>query len=144
MDLSNNYFRGEIKDDFIASMVIEDLNLENNLFWGAIPSSLSTVSSLTSLRLNLNRFDGNVPESLCDLRMFDEAGLREGLVVLEADCLPRRGITDNNCSCCTECCDRIAMSCLANDNPQVAVTQIDPICLASLPWDRLNGILPSV
>ena len=124
-------------------MALEDLNLENNLFWGLIPSSLSSVDSLVSVRLNLNRFDGDVPDTICGLRLFDEGGFREGLVVLEADCYLNRGFIANNCSCCTECCDRTAMTCLVVDTSPIAA-EPGPTCVELFRWDRLNGVIPSI
>ena len=142
VDLSINNFRGEISNTFTPISSIIDLNLESNLFRGPIPSSFSRLSSLESLRLQLNKFDGLVPQGICSLRG-SENGYRTGLLTLGADCLSNSGITDNLCTCCTDCCDRNLGSCQSVDDSMFQEVS-NLACEDAFRWDSETGEVTTV
>ena len=143
VNLSSNSFRGEIQDSFSPSSSLVELNLESNAFTGPIPSSFESISGLISLRLQLNWFNGVVPEAICSLRAF-ENGYRSGLQTLGADCLPNRGITDNLCTCCTDCCDRNSGDCQSVDDSLVFQEGFHSVCDSPFRWDSQSGEVTTV
>eukprot|EP00977_Amphora_coffeiformis_P012333 scaffold3043_cov180-Amphora_coffeaeformis.AAC.25 len=98
IDLSKNDFSGTLQDRFdetgLNSLIV--LSLDNNQFSGTIPQSLEKLG-VSIVSIFYNNFTGPVPEGLCN-----KVG-PTGLVFLEADC--DGDPPDNECSCCTYCCD---------------------------------------
>ncbi|KAH9659672.1 LRRNT 2 domain-containing protein [Citrus sinensis] len=63
LQLSKNYFSGDIPDCWMNWPELEMLNLGNNNLTGSIPTSIGTSRSLRSLNLRNNRLSGFIPES---------------------------------------------------------------------------------
>lgn len=141
MDLSSNRFIGSIRDSFSESMALTDLNLERNTFTGLIPFTLSNLPELYSLRLQYNRFSGPVPDEICNLREVVD-GFRQGLSILEANCLSGR-TTDNPCSCCTTCCNPSLGECEETDDTPFPVENSSSIpdnCVGgTYQWNSESG-----
>ncbi|CAI0447551.1 unnamed protein product [Linum tenue] len=67
LDMSNNYFRGEIPDAIGELGSLLFLNLSHNNFVGPIPSSLGNMRELESLDLSSNRLSRKIPSQLTSL-----------------------------------------------------------------------------
>lgn len=64
LDLSNNYFHGEIPKSLGRLRFIQFLNLSHNQLTGHIPSSLENLTTLEVLDLSSNQLVGGIPEQL--------------------------------------------------------------------------------
>ncbi|KAF8407174.1 hypothetical protein HHK36_006300 [Tetracentron sinense] len=65
IDLSNNYFDGELQENIGGILPnLEYLNLSRNALKGDIPSSIGDMRKLISLDLSNNNFSGEIPEHL--------------------------------------------------------------------------------
>ncbi|XP_042484236.1 receptor like protein 22-like [Macadamia integrifolia] len=67
IDLSNNYFKGEIPDTLGNLKALKVLNLSGNSLTGQIPFSLGNLSELESLDLSRNKLSGKIPRQLTSL-----------------------------------------------------------------------------
>ncbi|KAG5089433.1 hypothetical protein GLYMA_01G169500v4 [Glycine max] len=67
LDLSNNYFSGQIPYSFSNLTRLSRLSLSSNSFSGEIPSSLGTLSNLQELYLDNNNLRGTIPQSFDNL-----------------------------------------------------------------------------
>ncbi|KAL6890242.1 hypothetical protein ACP4OV_009005 [Aristida adscensionis] len=67
IDLSSNYFTGEIPEELATFDALMNLNLSRNLFSGNIPEKIGTMQSLESLDLSRNKLSGEIPASLSNL-----------------------------------------------------------------------------
>ncbi|KAK3404325.1 hypothetical protein EUGRSUZ_K00632, partial [Eucalyptus grandis] len=67
IDLSRNFFKGEIPNVIGDLKGLQGLNLSNNFFSGHIPSSLGNLTALESLDLSLNKLSGQIPQKLLEL-----------------------------------------------------------------------------
>ncbi|CAK7334403.1 unnamed protein product [Dovyalis caffra] len=63
LDLSNNYFYGQIPESVSNLSQMSRLGLSRNLFSGEIPTSIGSLSSLEELYLDNNNLQGNIPAS---------------------------------------------------------------------------------
>ncbi|XP_031104118.1 receptor-like protein 9DC3 [Ipomoea triloba] len=64
LDLSNNYFHGEIPKSLGWLRLIRFLNLSHNQLTGNIPSSLGNLTFLEALDLSSNKLVGEIPKQL--------------------------------------------------------------------------------
>ncbi|XP_056162962.1 receptor-like protein 6 [Syzygium oleosum] len=67
IDLSSNFFKGEIPSVIGDLKGLQGLNLSNNFFTGHIPSSLGNLTALESLDLSMNKLSGQIPQNLTEL-----------------------------------------------------------------------------
>ncbi|KAK3404331.1 hypothetical protein EUGRSUZ_K00640 [Eucalyptus grandis] len=67
IDLSSNFFKGEIPSVIGDLKGLQGLNLSNNSLSGHIPSSLGNLTALESLDLSLNKLSGRIPQKLIEL-----------------------------------------------------------------------------
>ncbi|XP_030518791.2 receptor-like protein 7 [Rhodamnia argentea] len=67
IDLSSNFFEGEIPSAIGDLKGMQGLNLSNNFLSGHIPSSLGNLTALESLDLSRNKLSGQIPEKLTEL-----------------------------------------------------------------------------
>jgi hypothetical protein len=63
LDLSNNYFYGQIPESLSNLTQLRRLGLSRNLLYGEIPTSIGSLSSLEALYLDNNNLQGNIPAS---------------------------------------------------------------------------------
>ncbi|CAH1449616.1 unnamed protein product [Lactuca virosa] len=67
IDISSNYFEGEIPLSLQDLQGLESLNLSNNRFTGPILPSLGYLTNLESLDLSQNQLSGEIPHQLLQL-----------------------------------------------------------------------------
>ncbi|KAK7309328.1 hypothetical protein RJT34_05960 [Clitoria ternatea] len=67
LDLSNNYFSGNIPDSLSNLTHLRRLSLSANSFSGELPSSLTSLSNLQDLYLDNNKLIGTIPQSFNNL-----------------------------------------------------------------------------
>ncbi|KAB5547566.1 hypothetical protein DKX38_010972 [Salix brachista] len=63
LDLSNNFFYGQIPESVSNLTQLSRLGLSRNMFSGEIPTSIGSLSSLEELYLDNNNLQGNIPAS---------------------------------------------------------------------------------
>ncbi|TKY55867.1 Leucine-rich repeat receptor protein kinase MSP1 [Spatholobus suberectus] len=68
LDLSNNFFSGQIPESLSNLTRLARLGLSKNSFTGPIPSSIGSLSNLQELYLDNNNLQGTVPVSFNRLR----------------------------------------------------------------------------
>lgn len=77
-NISNNNFVGPIEANLCHNASnVETVDLSNNYFSGEVPASIAKCSSLRQLFLNGNHLSGNLPEGIFELRNLQELQLRE-------------------------------------------------------------------
>ncbi|KAF8007439.1 hypothetical protein BT93_K1447 [Corymbia citriodora subsp. variegata] len=67
IDLSSNFFEGEIPSAIGDLRGLQGLNLSKNFFIGQIPSSLGNLTALESFDLSWNNLSGQIPQKLTEL-----------------------------------------------------------------------------
>lgn len=67
IDLSSNYFTGEIPEDIATLDAIQSLNISRNYFSRNVPKNIGAMQRLESLDLSWNNLAGEIPSSLSDL-----------------------------------------------------------------------------
>ncbi|XP_019158228.1 PREDICTED: receptor-like protein 12 [Ipomoea nil] len=75
LDLSNNWFHGNVPEEIgeLKSLIV--LNLSRNVFDGRIPTSLEELSQLESLDFSQNKFSGMIPPQLTSLTFLEVLNL---------------------------------------------------------------------
>ncbi|KAF7809690.1 putative LRR receptor-like serine/threonine-protein kinase [Senna tora] len=68
LDVSNNYFSGQIPESLSNLTRLRRLALSGNSFTGEIPSSIGSLSNLEELYLDNNNLEGPIPSSLNKLK----------------------------------------------------------------------------
>ncbi|RDY07715.1 MDIS1-interacting receptor like kinase 1, partial [Mucuna pruriens] len=71
LDLSNNYFSGQISDSLSNLTRLRRLILSSNSFSGEIPPSLGTLSHLEELYLDNNNLRGTIPGGFNNLKRLE-------------------------------------------------------------------------
>ena len=77
IDLSNNWFYGEIPNSVGNLKGLIVLKLSNNSFMGHIPSSLGNLTALESLDLSQNQLSGEIPQQLIGLTSLEYLNLSQ-------------------------------------------------------------------
>ncbi|XP_030519818.2 receptor-like protein 9DC3 [Rhodamnia argentea] len=67
LDLSHNFFQGDIPGVFGYLHSLKGLNLSHNHLTGSIPATLGSLTNLEALDLSSNKLNGEVPRVLGDL-----------------------------------------------------------------------------
>ncbi|KAF8034780.1 hypothetical protein BT93_C0945 [Corymbia citriodora subsp. variegata] len=67
IDLSSNFFEGDIPGAIGDLRGLQGLNLSNNFLTGHIPPSLGNLTALESLDLSRNNLSGEIPQKLIEL-----------------------------------------------------------------------------
>ncbi|KAF3784206.1 putative LRR receptor-like serine/threonine-protein kinase [Nymphaea thermarum] len=67
VDLSNNYFEGEISEEIGDLEGLQQLRISNNKLKGSIPKGIGALIHLESLDLSHNYLSGEIPEELTTL-----------------------------------------------------------------------------
>ncbi|XP_057796593.1 receptor-like protein 33 [Salvia miltiorrhiza] len=75
IDVSGNYFSGEIPECIGNLNSLRYLNMSRNGLTGKIPSSLGSVKALESLDLSSNRLSGEIPRQLTELNFLSALNL---------------------------------------------------------------------
>lgn len=99
LDIQNNHLAGHIPDAIGELDELRYLSLDGNNFSGTIPDVFHNLVHLERAYLNFNDFNGAMAPSLCLLREDGE------LEDLWSDC----GGYPITCTCCTVCCDMVAV-----------------------------------
>ena len=81
IDLSNNWFYGEISNSVGNLKGLIVLNLSNNSFMGHVPSSLGNLNELESLDLSQNELSGEIPQQLLRLTFLEYLNLSHNQLV---------------------------------------------------------------
>ena len=114
--LANNRFNGTLDPGIATSCGnLRRFEVDNNEFTGPIPD-FSSCPQLNTFEVNLNKFEGEVPFDICKLKTSD------GLTILNADCLAYP--PQNECKCCTACCDSSTRVCEASVSSQLRQRQL--------------------
>ncbi|TKY70447.1 Receptor protein 12 [Spatholobus suberectus] len=71
LDVSHNYFSGQIPDSFSNLTRLRRLSLSSNSFSGEIPPSLGTLPNLEELYLDNNHLRGTIPEGFNNLKRLE-------------------------------------------------------------------------
>ncbi|XP_020217645.1 probable LRR receptor-like serine/threonine-protein kinase At4g36180 [Cajanus cajan] len=71
LDISHNYFSGQIPDSFSNLTRLSRLSLSSNSFSGEIPASLGTLSNLEKLYLDNNNLRGTIPQGFANLKTLE-------------------------------------------------------------------------
>ncbi|OWM84573.1 hypothetical protein CDL15_Pgr008306 [Punica granatum] len=84
IDLSRNFFGGDIPELIGDLKLLKGLNLSHNNLTGKIPSSVGNLTNLEWLDLSSNKLNGEIPRGLADLTMLSWLNLSnnhlEGLI----------------------------------------------------------------
>ncbi|XP_031490520.2 receptor-like protein 54 [Nymphaea colorata] len=75
IDLSNNYFEGEILEEIGDLKWLHALRISNNKLRGSIPKNFGGLQQLESLDLSHNYFSGEIPEELTKLNFLEYLNL---------------------------------------------------------------------
>jgi len=67
LDLSKNFFTGNIPDDYTSMTQLEHFHIHMNELNGTIPEHFGALTKLTSLDLEGNFLTGSIPDSMWDL-----------------------------------------------------------------------------
>ncbi|XP_031375788.1 receptor like protein 27-like [Punica granatum] len=67
IDLSRNFFEGEIPESIGDLKALKGLNISHNNLTGRIPSSVGNLTDLEWLDLSSNKLNGKIPRGLADL-----------------------------------------------------------------------------
>nr|GMC99041.1 probable LRR receptor-like serine/threonine-protein kinase At4g36180 [Ipomoea batatas] len=77
LDLSGNFFHGEIPVSFVNLTRLRRLSLSRNLLSGWIPSSLGYIYNLEEIYLDNNKLEGAIPESFTGLANLKTLALQD-------------------------------------------------------------------
>ncbi|KAF3793544.1 Systemin receptor [Nymphaea thermarum] len=75
IDLSNNYFEGEILEEIGDLKWLQALRISNNKLRGSIPKNFGGLQQLESLDLSHNHLSGEIPEELTKLNFLEYLNL---------------------------------------------------------------------
>ncbi|KAL7122796.1 hypothetical protein ACP275_01G066400 [Erythranthe tilingii] len=75
LDLSSNYFIGEIPSELTRLSSLIGLNLSHNHLGGNIPAKIGNLALLESLDLSGNNLVGKIPDSISDLEFLSHLNL---------------------------------------------------------------------
>ncbi|XP_031490519.1 receptor-like protein 54 [Nymphaea colorata] len=75
IDLSNNYFEGEILEEIGDLKWLQALRISNNKLKGSIPKNFGGLQQLESLDLSHNHLSGEIPEELSKLNFLEYLNL---------------------------------------------------------------------
>ncbi|CAN1813731.1 Receptor-like protein EIX2 [Linum perenne] len=75
LDLSSNFFSGEIPEQITSLVALKYINLSRNLLSGAIPGNLAAMASLESLDFSENKLSGIIPPGLASMTFLNHLNL---------------------------------------------------------------------
>ncbi|XP_058111858.1 receptor-like protein 33 [Magnolia sinica] len=81
VDLSNNYFQGDIPKSIGILKSLHLLNMSHNSFTGQIPTSLENLTMLESLDLSQNNISGEIPWQLTKITFLSVLNLSQNHLV---------------------------------------------------------------
>ena len=119
--LEDTDFTGPIPEDVGGMSSLQYLILTNNRLSGTIPTSIGQLSNLLQFRVLLNpELRGPIPSSMADLTKLSLFNIHNTSLTGE---VPLCSVVDSrsysivaadcdqvNCTCCTQCCDRVTGS----------------------------------